>query len=50
MLPGALVTDEAQILCSCGCSIGQQLQLQIRPLAWELLYTAGEGLKRKKKS
>ena len=39
----------AQILRCCGCSIGQQLQLQFNPLAWELPYATGMALKRKGK-
>ena len=34
--------------CS-GCGTGQQLQLQFRPLAWELPYAVGVALKKAKK-
>ena len=45
----AWVADVAQIQCGCGCGAGWQLQLRFFPLAWELPYTAGAALKKKKK-
>ena len=38
----------AQIQICCGCGVGQQLQLQLDPLAWELPYAASVALKDKK--
>ena len=43
------VADVAQILSCCVCGIGRQLQLQIRPLAWEPTYATGVVLKTQKK-
>ena len=44
------VTDAAQIPCSCGYGVGQQLQLAlIQPLAWEFPYAVSEALKRPEK-
>ena len=40
------VTDEAWIQSCCGFGIGQQLQLCIHPLAWELPYAMGVALKK----
>ena len=46
----AYVSDVAQIPHCCGHGAGQQLQLQISPLAWELPYATGEVLKKGKKN
>ena len=38
---------QAQIPSCCGCGIGPAAVTPIRPLAWELPYTAGTALKSK---
>ena len=44
----AWVTDVAQIQCHCTVWYRPAAAALIRPLAWELLYTVGVALKRKK--
>ena len=39
----------AQIWHCSGCGIGQQLTLPIQPLAWELPYTVGAALEKKRR-
>ena len=50
-LPWAVVqvADTARILCCCGCGIGQWLQLQLDPVAWEPPYAVGVDLEKDKK-
>ena len=44
------VTDLTWIPHCCGWGVGQQLQLQFDPLAWELLYAKGVALKKSKRN
>ena len=46
----AQVADEAQTPHCYGCGIGLQLQLQFRPLAWELPYAAVQVQSQKEKN
>ena len=51
VLPRAVVwvADTAWILCGCGSGVGQWLQLQFRPLAWESPCVAGLALEKSKR-